>query len=104
MIYIFPARSFIKCCKGHGGFYECERCVIKRSTINKKRVYSKTDCELRTKESYITKKQIEHHTVNVTSPLIRIPNFDPVCQVFLDPMYALISFGRNEDDIYKSYR
>eukprot|EP00111_Clytia_hemisphaerica_P013454 TCONS_00039496-protein len=24
-----PARQFIKCTKGHGGFYACERCVIK---------------------------------------------------------------------------
>ena len=82
-----PARSFIKCCKGHGEYYACERCVIKGSTINKKRVYSNADCELRTKESYITKKQIEHHAVNETSPLIRIPNFDPVRQVFLDLMH-----------------
>lgn len=28
-----PARSFLKCCKGHGGFYACERCEIKGISI-----------------------------------------------------------------------
>ncbi|XP_022171700.1 uncharacterized protein LOC111034683, partial [Myzus persicae] len=33
-----PARSFIKKCKGHGGFYACERCETRGKTKNKKRV------------------------------------------------------------------
>ncbi|XP_065640945.1 uncharacterized protein LOC136073289 [Hydra vulgaris] len=32
------ARSFIKKCKGHGGYYACERCETSGTTINKKRV------------------------------------------------------------------
>ena len=28
-----PARSFLKCVKGHGGYYGCERCIQKDSII-----------------------------------------------------------------------
>lgn len=31
-----PARSFVKECKGHGGFYACERCETRGKTIKKK--------------------------------------------------------------------
>ena len=31
-----PARSFIKCCKEHGGFYACERCIVKDPQSTKK--------------------------------------------------------------------
>ena len=82
-----PARLFIKSCKGHGGFYACERCIVIGSTINKKRIYSEVDCELRTKDSFTNKKQLQQHTGNMNSPLILIPNFDPVHQVFLDSMH-----------------
>lgn len=34
-----PSKAFIKKCKGHGGFYACERCETRSKTINKKRVY-----------------------------------------------------------------
>ena len=33
-----PARSFVKKCKGHGGYYACERCETRGTTIKKKRV------------------------------------------------------------------
>lgn len=50
------ARAFIKCIKSLTGFYAYERCTIKGSTINKKRVYPETNCEIRTKDSFIEKK------------------------------------------------
>ena len=68
-------------------FYAYERYIVKGSTINKKRIYSEVDCELRTKDSFTNKKQLEHHTGKMDSPLILIPNFDPVHQVFLDSMH-----------------
>ncbi|XP_063994860.1 uncharacterized protein LOC135172626 [Diachasmimorpha longicaudata] len=58
-----PARAFLKCCKGHAGFYACERCVTKGQTDNDKnvRVFPQTNCQLRTHESFRNKTQEEHH-------------------------------------------
>lgn len=87
-----PARSMVKCSKGHGGFCACERCNIKGKTVNKRRVYPQIDCPLRTKESFLNKTQKEHHKKGEDSPLTKLLNFDPVRQFFLDPMH-LLSLG-----------
>ncbi|CAI6358648.1 unnamed protein product [Macrosiphum euphorbiae] len=50
-----PARSFIKKCKGHGGFYACERCETRGKTKNKKRVYPSVISRKRSKRSFIKK-------------------------------------------------
>jgi len=55
-----PARSFIKKCKGHGGFYACERCETRGMTTNKKRVYPAINSKLRTKKSFIRQSQPAH--------------------------------------------
>jgi len=83
-----PARSFIKKCKGHGGFFACERCVTRGKTVNKKIVYPSINSKLRTKRSFIRQRQPEHHLDGRTL-LIDIPNFDPVSSVFLDSMHLL---------------
>lgn len=82
-----PARSLIKCTKGHGGFYACERCEVKGVTVNRKRVYGDIDSTERTCESFRNKNQIEHHIQGCTSPLLDIPGFDPVRSVLLDKMH-----------------
>ena len=92
-----PARAFLKCTKGHTGFYACERCEIKgmsvsaskTNPISKVRVYPDIDCRLRTKESFENQTQPEHHHEGETSPLLRIPGFDPVSGVLLDYMHLL---------------
>ncbi|KAF0703757.1 Uncharacterized protein FWK35_00038704, partial [Aphis craccivora] len=83
-----PARSYIKKCKGHGGFYACERCETKGKTINKKRVYPSIKSKLRTKKSFTRQHQSEHHLDGRTR-LLDIPKFDPVRCVFLDSMHLL---------------
>lgn len=83
-----PARSFLKQCKGHGGFYACERCEIKGKTKNKRRVYPSVNSKRRTKKSFIKQRQAEHH-LGEKSPLLSIPHFDPVKSVFLDSMHLL---------------
>ena len=83
-----PARSFIKKCKGHGGFYACERCETRGKTKNRKRVYPSMNSKLRTKKSFRKKSQKEHH-LEGTSPLLDIPEFDPVRSVFLDSLHLL---------------
>lgn len=80
-----PARSYLKCSKGHGGYYSCERCTTKGVSINKRRIFPEMDCELRDKNSFKAQKQKEHHTG--TSPLLKLKGFDPVRQVFLDGMH-----------------
>jgi len=83
-----PARAFIKKCKGHGGFYSCERCETRGKTINHKRVYPSINSKLRTKRSFIKQRQREHH-LDGRSLLLDIPDFDPVNSVFLDSMHLL---------------
>lgn len=69
-----PARAFIKCVKGHQSFYACERCVTKRKTVNKKRVYPSRNAAFRTKLSFRRQSQSQHHVG--LSPLTHLPNFD----------------------------
>lgn len=85
-----PARAFIKCVKSHVAFYACERCTVKGKTVGKnKRIYPRTTCEQRSKESFQMRRQPEHHLDNEFSPLLRIPDFDPVQSVLLDSMHLL---------------
>lgn len=83
-----PARSFIKQCKGHGGYYACERCETRGITNNKKRVYPCMNSRLRTKSSFRRQRKKEHH-LDFRSILLDIPNFDPIKSVFLDSMHLL---------------
>lgn len=87
-----PARSFLKCCKGHGGFYACERCEVKGTSIknprgNKKRIYANINATLRTKRSFQEQHQKEHH--KGWSPIVNIPEFDPVRGFLLDSMHLM---------------
>lgn len=84
-----PARAYLKCIKGPTAYFACERCNIEGRTVNRRRVYPEIDCEKRSKQSFIFKYQVEHHLENMTSPLIQIPNFDPVKDVVLDSMHLL---------------
>lgn len=91
-----PARAFIKCCKSPGGFFACERCSTEGITKNRNTlIYPQIDCNLRTKDSFIDKHQLEHHLENVLqSPLwkplsTRLEKFNPVNDVVLDSMHLL---------------
>lgn len=84
-----PARAFIKCTKSHVAFYACERCTVKGKTVGKnKRVYTRVTCEERSKQSFEARTQPEHY-LNEISPLLRIPEFDPINSVVLDSMHLL---------------
>lgn len=80
-----PARAFLKCIKGHTGFYGCERCIVKGELINHRMVYlSNTDLK-RTHDSFISQSNKGHHT-GVT-PFTQINGFDLVQGFFLDYMH-----------------
>lgn len=84
-----PARAYIKCCKGHMGFFSCERCECEGVTVNRKRVFPETNSCKRNYESFKTKVQPQHHCGNEDSPLLKLKGFDPVKSVFLDKMHGL---------------
>lgn len=50
----------LKNCKGHGGFYVCERCETRDRTRNRKRVYPSIRTRRRTKISFRRQRQIKH--------------------------------------------
>jgi len=63
-----PARSFLKCVKGHTAFEACERCTIKGvKKENRTVLYSNYNCTLRTNEQF-QKLQYKDHQLKA-SPL-----------------------------------
>lgn len=84
-----PARAFIKCCKGHTGFYSCERCTVKGETVNHTRIFKEINCEERTVQAFREKKNPQHHLTKEDSPLLDITGFDPIKFVILDEMHML---------------
>jgi len=83
-----PARSFIKQCKGHGGYYARERYETKGITNNKKRVYPCMNSRLCTKRFFRRQRQKEHH-LDFRSILQDISDFDSIKSVYLDSMHLL---------------
>ncbi|XP_046408651.1 uncharacterized protein LOC124173179 isoform X1 [Ischnura elegans] len=79
-----PARAFLKCVKGHTGFYGCERCCQRGVYLNSKVVFNECDAELRTDDTFKNRNQKDHHLAN--SPLENIQNFGMVSQFPLDFM------------------
>lgn len=98
-----PARAFLKCCKGHGGFFCCERCYIMGFTVikpknlrdkpkkkvakkgepkekqSKTRCYTDINAQERSNESFRRQDQIEHHsTIKVDG------HFVPLMSILLE--------------------
>jgi len=69
----------------------CECCETREKAKNKKLAYPSIISRKCTRRSFFKKKQNEHH-LEGSSPLLTIPNFDPVNPVFLDSMH-LLYFG-----------
>lgn len=88
-----PARAFIKCCKGHTGYYACERCQTRGVSIetkkSRKRIYPEVNSKHRTMNSFKEKETPDHHLPGLTSPLLKIAEFDIVGGVVLDYMHLL---------------
>lgn len=92
-----PARCFLKCSKGHTGFFSCERCITRGETLKKKmkagkktrgkRVFPEINCALRTHESFVNQEEPEHHLGK--SALLDIPDFNIINDMYIDSMHAL---------------
>lgn len=84
-----PAKSFVLCVKGHTGFYNCTKCVIKGKYINgrvcfsyRKTLYSSKKDELFSANAY-QDFQIEYSILN------NIPGFLPINNTPLDYMHLI---------------
>ena len=81
-----PARAFIKCIKGHSGYYACEKCEDRGKQVNKKLTFPNLDAPLRSDESFLHQTQEEHH--KGVSPLIAL-NLGLVTCVPLEYMHLI---------------
>lgn len=57
-----PARSLVKCCVSHGGYGACEKCTCVGEYVTDRIVYTNMNALLRTDYSFITQKDLLHHT------------------------------------------
>ena len=55
-----PARAFVKCCKGHSGYFGCDKCS-QRGMWRKKLTFPETDAPIRTDASFDEMSNVEHH-------------------------------------------
>ena len=94
-----PARAYIKRCKGHTGFFCCERCTVKGNSVAtgrrrsnnkaKKKVFDDLNCDERAHNSFLNKEKPEYHSPKEDSPLLNIHGFNIVKNVVLDAMHLL---------------
>ncbi|KAG8232338.1 hypothetical protein J437_LFUL012928 [Ladona fulva] len=87
-----PARSFIKCTKGHTGYSGCERCVVKGEQGNHRMVFCDVDAELRNDTSFRNYFDQDHHSGE--TPLLTIECLDMVSQFPLDYMHLAQAYVR----------
>lgn len=85
-----PARSYLKCTKGHGGYSACERCTIYgvQHVVGKasKVIYPGVGYRARTNKSFRNRDYVEHHMGK--SPLEKIrPAIDMTTRFILDYMH-----------------
>lgn len=82
-----PARSFLKCTKGHTAFHGCERCTIVGRRVDSRTVlYTKEDHTLRTNDDFASLRYTEHQIQ--ISPLVRC-GFSCVTGFTLDYMHLI---------------
>ncbi|XP_077516781.1 uncharacterized protein LOC144127763 [Amblyomma americanum] len=66
-----PARSYVKCAKGHTGYYGCDRCTQKGERIERRQTFPVCAAFVsRTDESFRAMAEAGHH--HATSPLLEL--------------------------------
>lgn len=85
-----PARAFMKCIKGHTGYFSCDRCTIKGEYYKNRVIFNSADsatvCSPRTNTYFRNFEQIEHHQNNHNSPLTTVNCIDMIDHFVLDSM------------------
>lgn len=84
-----PARSFLRCTKGHTGYCSCERCCVKGKMFMRRVIFNDVNCKKRTDESFRNKEDPQHHLPNQDSPLLKIAGVDMVNHFILDSMHLV---------------
>ena len=79
-----PARAFLKCIKGHSGYYACERCEQKGVHVSGRVTFPEVHAVERSQQSFVSmRNELHHHGL---SPLLSVP-LDLVRNVPLDYMH-----------------
>lgn len=81
-----PARSFITFTKGHTGYFSCSRCLQEGDFSNSRVIFPRTDCTLRTDETFLSRTQTEHHTSN---SILETLSIDMVSRIPLDAFICI---------------
>ena len=81
------ARQFLKCVKGHSGFYSCERCEIKGESTDGRLVMAAIDCPSRTDQLF---NQYNYHPLHQLSRCT-LPDYGILCisEFVLDYMHLV---------------
>ena len=82
-----PARSYLKCIKGHNSYESCERCTVRGVYVENRMVYIEQDCASRTDETF-SRNEYPLHQIGV-SPLIAA-GIPCVSSFVLDYMHMVI--------------
>jgi hypothetical protein len=82
-----PARAFVSNIKGHSGYFGCGKCIIEGDYVQNRVTFPDLNCQLRTNESFRTKRQEEHHLTE-ESELLKLP-FDIVDGVPYEYMHLI---------------
>lgn len=65
-----PARAFVKCIKGHTGYFGCEKCTQRGRYVDGKMTFPEVAAIRRSDEAFDSQLQEEHH--KGTSPLTKL--------------------------------
>ncbi|XP_022111442.1 uncharacterized protein LOC110990667 [Acanthaster planci] len=83
-----PARSFLKCTKGHSGYHACERCTVKGAHVGGRITYDTVEeTASRTNDQFLEMAYSPDHQLQ-RSPLIEI-GFPCVTSFVLDYMHLV---------------
>lgn len=80
-----PAKSFVKCVKGHTGYFSCTKCTQEGEFFKNRMCFPDTDFVLRTHDEFLNQTQVEHHTG--TTILLEIPQLCLISSFPLDYMH-----------------
>lgn len=56
-----PAKAFVKCIKGHTGYYGCDKCVQKGVRVDRVQTFPEIDASPRTNISFRSQENPDHH-------------------------------------------
>jgi len=82
-----PARAFVKCVKGHTGYFGCERCDQEGEYVAGRVTFPRTDAARRTDAGFLRMEHDEHHLS--VSPLSSVRGILMVTGFPLDYMHLI---------------